>query len=356
MTVPSPPSGTTTHSPATQSPATQNMNRAKDFVADSCHAMEDCVQRHPAATVLTCFGSRTFGIGCSSGMPWENRYNNRNRIPRGHVEGCKTRFPACRSRSRNTCTDDPKRRDVCLKTNLKRMNCNARCPASVARWTTTGKAWWTTPRTFRLETLHPRLPMGRVGCGRRRRFYGGAATPEGDEPRRRNPGSVGQGESAPSSPCPGPASPHATRRAQGGADVDHRYHATKRDRLGRPADWQLVGRRRNRSRSRRPMKNRISGIARAGTARHQPREVDRGRRPGKTLKRTWPSGLHGLLKSHLAQHPKLTLGVGLAMGVCIGWLIKRTGQRRFTGRQTGAHQAPTAVPAGGSPEAGRTGP
>lgn len=56
---------------AQQSPATSPYTRpepsppahcASDFVMDSCHAVENCVQRHPTAAVLTAFGA-AFGVG-----------------------------------------------------------------------------------------------------------------------------------------------------------------------------------------------------------------------------------------------------------------------------------------------------
>lgn len=37
-------------------------DRASEFLMDGCDAVEDCVQRHPTAAVLTCFGV-AFGIG-----------------------------------------------------------------------------------------------------------------------------------------------------------------------------------------------------------------------------------------------------------------------------------------------------
>lgn len=37
-------------------------DRASDFLMDGCDAAESCVEKHPTAAVLTCFGI-AFGIG-----------------------------------------------------------------------------------------------------------------------------------------------------------------------------------------------------------------------------------------------------------------------------------------------------
>jgi ElaB/YqjD/DUF883 family membrane-anchored ribosome-binding protein len=69
------------------------------------------------------------------------------------------------------------------------------------------------------------------------------------------------------------------------------------------------------------MKNRISELQEPGVPGHDPREVDRAA-AWQQAQQQLSQWSHGL-RSQLAQHPKLTLGVGLALGVCIGWLIKR---------------------------------
>lgn len=69
------------------------------------------------------------------------------------------------------------------------------------------------------------------------------------------------------------------------------------------------------------MKNRISELQEPGLPEYDPREADRAAawQEAQQHLASWSQGIG----SQLAQYPKITLGVGLALGVCIGWLIKR---------------------------------